>query len=247
MCANFYSPPASPARTSWNGSPARRSPGGSYITGSPGRAGRSPGQENSVVETYSDRFIPSRAGSRLESGFALLSEQQENGRLNSAGTGAGGGDGSSGGGTPSTSSVNGSYSGSSSGSGSGSGSAAAEASNGRDSGSSQPMLNMLLRSELLGAECVSPRGPGSPHWVGADGNNNNSNSASGGGGGGNNSSGNGSQGGMRSSPPSGFNHGNLFRFKAPLELNEVTFPSSSRLLFCLYTSFLASTRWCNPT
>lgn len=224
MCANFYTPPASPALNSWSGSPVRRSPGGSYITGSPGRAGRSPGQENSVVETYSDRFIPSRAGSRLEAGFALLSEQQENGRLNSAGTGAGGGDGSSGGGNPSSSSVNGSHSGSShSGSGSGSGSAAADgSSSGRDGGSSQPMLNMLLRSELLGAECVSPRGPGSPHWVGPDGSNNNSNSGNGsGGGGGGSASGNGSHAGMRASPPSGFNHGNLFRFKAPLELNEV--------------------------
>lgn len=83
-------------------------------------------QEN-VVESYGDRFIPSRTSSRLETGFALIDDHRAGRSSPSGGTGSSGGTGNSwqeGDGV------------------------------GREG---QPMLNMLLRSELLGADRVSPK------------------------------------------------------------------------------------------
>jgi cell division cycle 20-like protein 1, cofactor of APC complex len=73
-------------------------------------------------EHYSDRFIPSRASSRIEPGFSLLEESHySDTRQQAPSSGeSGGGDGSDNG--------------------------------GNNGGNGQAMLNMLLRSELLGID-----------------------------------------------------------------------------------------------
>ena len=87
--------------------------------------------KENAVEHYSDRFIPSRSGSRIDDGFVALEEAQA--RISM-------------GGRP----------GSPDASGAGSGQAGPATADGR--GSPQPTLNMLLRAELLGDTRVPPRG-----------------------------------------------------------------------------------------
>jgi hypothetical protein len=91
--------------------------------------------QDNVVEYYSDRFIPSRAASNLEAGFALIDEQQRVGRASPPSGGA---------------------------EAAAAAAAAAAATPGSEGGGasqnrSQPTLNMLLRSELLGVDCASPK------------------------------------------------------------------------------------------
>ena len=132
--ADFFTSLSSPGR-----SPLRSSSGSAGSRSSenpfPPRVGHpSPMQEN-VVEYYSDRFIPSRAASNLEAGFALIDEQQRVGRASPPSGGA---------------------------EAAAAAAAAAAATPGSEGGGasqnrSQPTLNMLLRSELLGVDCASPK------------------------------------------------------------------------------------------
>jgi len=131
----FDTPPVSPART-------RRSPlsstGGSAVStpsASPRVLSSSdphfPTMQENVVERYSDRFIPSRRGSNLEAGFALMSPT---GQRSSGSPGGGGG---------------------------GAAAEGAEAIGDGRTDSSSPMLSMLLRAELLGEQrAASPRHQG---------------------------------------------------------------------------------------
>jgi hypothetical protein len=114
--ASYFEHAASPHHE-W--SPSRRSPFVADIAR--GSQENYPTMRENVVEAYSDRFIPARSTSRLENGFAILSEMQsQSGRASPANASVAGQDG--------------------------------EAREG------QPILNTLLRSELLGMEPASPNG-----------------------------------------------------------------------------------------
>jgi hypothetical protein len=93
------------------------------------------GGETKVAEIYSDRYIPSRSSSRLEAGFTVLQETRRAER------------------SPSSAPSGGSRRASSQ-SEFGSGDYGSDRGHGQRG---QPTLNMLLRSELLGVNCASPK------------------------------------------------------------------------------------------
>mmetsp|Transcript_8912 Transcript_8912/g.17581 ORF Transcript_8912/g.17581 Transcript_8912/m.17581 type:complete len:545 (-) Transcript_8912:244-1878(-) len=138
-----FSPPSSPARRLDSNYEARlKSPGHQFrpsptrrksLLSSPGTsvATATPKRDRSV---YSDRFIPSRSGTQLETGFSLLgADESGGGGANSVNKAANGANGSSGG-NPSTGEVKEGFS----------------------------TYSMLLRSELLGLESSPQRKGASP-------------------------------------------------------------------------------------
>lgn len=134
-----FSPPSSPAHgLDSNYEQRLRSPG-SQFKPSPGRRNllstSSPGKPVRERSVYSDRFIPSRSGTQLETGFTLLGGLDEggsHGNKSNGGTGSGGG---------------------------GSSSAAGGSNNSNDLNNKEGFstYSMLLRSELLGCDASPTR------------------------------------------------------------------------------------------
>ncbi|GBG26399.1 Guanine nucleotide-binding protein subunit beta-1 [Hondaea fermentalgiana] len=142
-----FSPPSSPARRLDSNYEARLKSPGRQFRPSPSRRksllsspGSSPGASTTPKRdrsVYSDRFIPSRSGTQLETGFSLLGADDNGPGSGNKSTTSGGGAGGAGGGT---------------------GANAA----GTDTKEGFSTYSMLLRSELLGLEASPQRKVGSP-------------------------------------------------------------------------------------